>query len=49
MRDLCRSPRAISPELLKNFDLPLALGGTPFQLAVWRELLTIPWRHDELR
>jgi methylated-DNA-[protein]-cysteine S-methyltransferase len=28
---------------LKEFDLPLAPAGTPFQLAVWRELLTIPY------
>ena len=27
----------------KIFDVPLALRGTPFQLAVWRELLRIPY------
>jgi methylated-DNA-[protein]-cysteine S-methyltransferase len=26
-----------------RFDLPLRLGGTPFQLAVWRELQHIPY------
>ncbi|GAA3586412.1 methylated-DNA--[protein]-cysteine S-methyltransferase [Amycolatopsis ultiminotia] len=26
-----------------EFDLPLALRGTPFQQAVWRELTTIPY------
>jgi len=26
-----------------HFDLPLDLAGTPFQLAVWRELLNIPY------
>lgn len=28
---------------LTDFDLPLAPSGTPFQQAVWRELLTIPY------
>lgn len=28
---------------LRNFDLPLDLRGTPLQLAVWRELLAIPY------
>ncbi len=27
----------------ETFDLPLDLRGTPFQLAVWRELLRIPY------
>lgn len=27
----------------ESFDLPLDLRGTPFQLAVWRELLRIPY------
>jgi methylated-DNA-[protein]-cysteine S-methyltransferase len=27
----------------KEFDLPLAPHGTPFQLAVWAELITIPY------
>jgi methylated-DNA-[protein]-cysteine S-methyltransferase len=27
----------------KNFDLPLDLKGTPFQLSVWRVLLLIPF------
>lgn len=27
----------------KHFDVPLAPRGTPFQLAVWNELLTIPY------
>lgn len=28
---------------LRSFDVPLAMPGTPFQQAVWRELLTIPY------
>lgn len=28
---------------LKDFDLPLAPTGTPFQLAVWAELMRIPY------
>jgi methylated-DNA-[protein]-cysteine S-methyltransferase len=28
---------------LETFDLPLAPGGTPFQLAVWRRLCEIPY------
>lgn len=28
---------------LHEFDLPLALRGTPFRLAVWRELLHVPY------
>lgn len=28
---------------LKNFDLPLDLIGTPFQISVWHELLKIPY------
>jgi methylated-DNA-[protein]-cysteine S-methyltransferase len=27
----------------RDFDLPLALRGTPFQLRVWAELQRIPW------
>jgi methylated-DNA-[protein]-cysteine S-methyltransferase len=27
----------------KDFDLPLDLNGTPFQLSVWRALLNIPY------
>lgn len=27
----------------RTFDLPLDPAGTPFQQAVWRELLSIPW------
>jgi methylated-DNA-[protein]-cysteine S-methyltransferase len=27
----------------KDFDLPLALNGTPFQLKVWQALTTIPY------
>lgn len=27
----------------KNFDLPLALSGTPFQMAVWKLLYEIPY------
>ena len=29
--------------LLRRFDLPLAIGGTPLQQAVWRRLQTIPY------
>jgi len=28
---------------LREFDLPLEILGTPFQVAVWRQLLTIPF------
>jgi methylated-DNA-[protein]-cysteine S-methyltransferase len=28
---------------LKDFSLPLALDGTPFQLSVWKNLLAIPY------
>jgi len=28
---------------LTRFDVPLRLDGTPFQRAVWSELVTIPW------
>jgi methylated-DNA-[protein]-cysteine S-methyltransferase len=28
---------------LRSFSVPLALGGTPFQLRVWRALLRIPY------
>lgn len=28
---------------LRNFDLPLAPSGTPFQLEVWNELLRVPF------
>jgi len=28
---------------LKSFDIPLGLYGTPFQVAVWNELLKIPY------
>jgi O-6-methylguanine DNA methyltransferase len=28
---------------LRNFDLPLDLQGTPFQLSVWRRLVDIPY------
>jgi len=28
---------------LRTFDLPLRLQGTPFQLTVWEQLLTIPY------
>ena len=27
----------------RSFELPLDLRGTPFQLAVWRALLAVPW------
>jgi len=30
-------------EKLKNFDLPLDLNGSPFQISVWKELLKIPY------
>jgi len=30
---------------LSEFDVPLALQGTPFQQAVWQQLLTIPFGH----
>lgn len=30
---------------LQEFDLPLSIHGTPFQLQVWRDLQTIPYGH----
>lgn len=30
---------------LLDFDLPLSIHGTPFQLQVWRDLQTIPYGH----
>ena len=35
--------RAYFAGRLRVFDLPLDLAGTAFQVAVWRELLTIPY------
>lgn len=35
--------RAYFAGRLRDFDLPLDLAGTAFQLAVWRELQTIPY------
>ena len=30
---------------LSDFDVPIALQGTPFQQTVWQQLLTIPFGH----
>jgi methylated-DNA-[protein]-cysteine S-methyltransferase len=38
-----RQLRAYFAGELETFDLPLALTGTPFQLAVWRRLCEIPY------
>lgn len=35
--------RAYFHQELQEFDLPLAPAGTPFQVAVWRELRAIPY------
>ena len=31
--------------MLSEFDVPVALQGTPFQQTVWQQLLTIPFGH----
>jgi methylated-DNA-[protein]-cysteine S-methyltransferase len=38
-----RQLRAYFERELKNFDLPLSLEGTEFQLRVWQNLLAIPY------
>jgi methylated-DNA-[protein]-cysteine S-methyltransferase len=43
LQEPVRQLRAYFAGDLETFDLPLAPAGTPFQLAVWRELCKIPY------
>jgi methylated-DNA-[protein]-cysteine S-methyltransferase len=43
LREAVRQLRAYFAGELRQFDLPLDMQGTPFQLRVWRELETIPF------
>ncbi len=43
LRDAVAQLRAYFARELKDFDLPLAPAGTPFQLRVWEQLRTIPY------
>jgi len=43
LSEAARQLRAYFSGDLRAFDLPLDLQGTPFQLRVWRALLTIPY------
>lgn len=43
IREAVRQLKAYFSEELTSFDLPLAPSGTPFQMAVWRELRQIPY------
>ena len=42
-RDVCKQLDSYFKGRLKDFDLPLAPQGTPFQQNVWQALLTIPY------
>lgn len=41
--DYCKQIKLYLERKLKNFDLPLDLNGTHFQISVWQELLKIPY------
>ena len=43
LREAARQLRAYFGGELENFDLPLAMQGTPFQLNVWKNLCDIPY------
>jgi methylated-DNA-[protein]-cysteine S-methyltransferase len=43
LAETVRQLRAYFAGELREFDLPLAPAGTPFQLRVWRELRNIPY------
>jgi len=43
LRETIHQLHAYFAKRLTKFDLPLQLAGTPFQLAVWRELRRIPY------
>jgi len=42
-RQLAQELNAYFAGELREFTLPLSLSGTPFQLAVWEELLRVPY------
>jgi len=42
-KEVIRQLRAYFSGKLRDFDIPLALEGTEFQLSVWHELLRIPY------
>jgi methylated-DNA-[protein]-cysteine S-methyltransferase len=43
LAEVIRQLRAYFRGVLRQFDLPLAPEGTPFQRRVWRELLSVPY------
>jgi methylated-DNA-[protein]-cysteine S-methyltransferase len=43
LRETVRQLRAYWARELRDFDLPLRPRGTPFQLAVWKQLCAIPY------
>jgi methylated-DNA-[protein]-cysteine S-methyltransferase len=43
LAEAVRQLRAYFQGELRQFDLPLDFAGTPFQIRVWRQLLTIPY------
>ena len=45
LRDCAAQLEAYAAGRLTEFDLPLELGGTPFQAAVWSALRQVPYGH----
>lgn len=45
LQEALRQIEAYFAGKLRTFDMPLALQGTDFQQAVWRQLLTVPFGH----
>lgn len=43
LREAARQLELYFEGRLREFDIPLLLDGTPFQVAVWRELVKIPY------
>jgi len=43
LKECCHQLRAYVKQANFKFDLPLAMQGTDFQQAVWRQLQAIPW------